>query len=685
MSELLFEIGTEEIPSIHLYDLIAQMRTNISGTLSEQRVEFSEVKTFGTPRRLVAVVEGVADKQKDVVRKIRGPRASVAFNAQGEPTAALGFARSKGVKVEDLVIEEDEKGVKYVYAYQHSVGKPTTEVLPEILKTVITSFRLPKSMRWGSKVRFLRPIRWIVALFGGEIVPFSIDGCCSSGRTTRGHRFMGSQEVTVMDVHDYFEKMKENFVVVDPEERRKMILEGAERAAEALSFRVDWDEELLRENVSLVEYPTVIIGRFDEDFLKLPEEVLITVLKHHQRYFPVRDSSGKLLTYFVSVSNNRPKSVELIREGNEHVVKARLKDAVFFWEEDIRKPLSDRVESLKNIVFQEELGSMYDKTMRLVKLSALLVKLVGREDKADTVYRTALLSKTDLTTSMVYELPELQGIMGREYAKVSGEQPEVAEGIFEHLLPRFRGDKLPSGLEGAVVGICDRCDTIVGAVKVGMMPTGSQDPYGLRRSARGIVEIVWGREMDFSLMELIRRAAELLGTNEECVQETEDFIVQRLKAQLREEGYEHDVVDAVISGRWDRLLRMKKKLDALVKVRKEENFKDLVLAVGRIKNILKGKSIAGARVDRSLFRDEAEAELHSTYLTVRGECEPLLKQMKYGSAIRRMQVLVPVVNRFFDKVLVMDNDIDVRNNRLALLTVLRDFFMVIGDLSLLTV
>ncbi len=685
MSELLFEIGTEEIPSIHLYNLIFQMKTNMIEALTDQRIEFSSVKAYGTPRRLVAVVEGIADKQRDMVKKVRGPRASVAFNAQGEPTAALGFAKSKGVKIEDLVIEEDERGVKYVYAYQHSVGKPTMDVLPDVLKMVIGSFKLPKSMRWGSKIRFLRPIRWLVALFGGEIVPFFIDGGCSSGRITRGHRFMGSREISIMDVHDYFEKMEENFVVIDPEVREKMILEDAEKAAEALSFSIDWDEELLRENVSLVEYPTVIIGRFDENFLKLPEEVLITVMKHHQRYFPVRDLNGKLLTYFVTVSNNRPKSVELIREGNEHVIKARLKDAVFFWEEDIKKPLSERVEELKSIIFQESLGSMYDKTMRLVKLSTLLVGMIGKEEKSESVYRTALLCKTDLTTSMVYELPELQGVMGREYARVSGESDEVAKGIFEHLLPRFRDDKLPEGLEGAVVGVCDRCDTIVGAVKKGMMPTGSQDPYGLRRSARGIVEVVWNREMDFSLLALVQKASELLDAGSDCVQATMEFMAQRIKAQLREEGFDHDVVDAVMLGKWDKLLRMRRKLDALVDLKKDEDIKELVLATGRIKNILKSSKVTGVKVDRSLFRDEMEAELHSAYLAVRKECEPLFKQMEYKDAVRKMQALVPVINRFFDKVLVMDKDMEVRNNRIALLMALRDFITVVGDLSVLTV
>ena len=509
MKELLLEIGTEEIPAGFIPQALIDLESLAKKELEANRIDFHGINTLGTPRRLVLVIESISEKQRDEETKKIGPSKQAAFDAKGNPTkAAIGFAKSQSVPVESLTLIQTEKG-EYVCAVKKESGKPTSELLSSIIPKWIFSIPFQKSMKWADiPIRFARPIHWILALFGGEVVPFEV-GNIRSGNKTYGHRFMHPGHFPVKDFQSYLQKTREASVIVDPVERKKRIEDEMIREGAKVSGRVLKDEELLNEVNFLVEYPVALCGTFDNKFLSLPREILIHSMKEHQRYFPVVDDHGILLPHFVCISNINPKSREVVVKGNEKVLKARLSDAAFFFEDDLKIPLEKRLEQLKKVVFQAKIGTSYEKVMRFKQLALWMAERIDPKLR-EAVERTSLLCKADLVTGMVGEFPKLQGIVGKEYARLSGEKPEVAEAICEHYLPGFAGDRLPSGPIGDIVSIADKMDTIVGCFGVGLVPTGTADPFGLRRQALGIIRIILEKKYSISLRGLIEESEKQL-------------------------------------------------------------------------------------------------------------------------------------------------------------------------------
>ncbi|ACX52825.1 glycyl-tRNA synthetase, beta subunit [Ammonifex degensii KC4] len=689
MRDFLLEIGTEEMPARLLSSILEDLREKAQELLREARLSYREIKTFGTPRRLVLLVKGLAEKQERLVREVKGPARRVAFDEEGKPTkAALGFARSQGVKVEDLVVRL-VGDTEYVYAVKEEEGRPTPEVLRELCPRLITSLSFPRSMRWGDKkISFIRPIRWLLALYGEEVIPFELDGL-KAGNVTRGHRFLSSAPVTVPSPEAYFQLMAENFVVVDPEERKKLILSQLEELAAREGGKVEADPELLEEVANLVEYATAFCGSFSPEFLRLPEAVLVTTMKEHQRYFPLRDKEGKLLPRFLAVHSSSPAHTEGIRKGNERVLKARLADASFFYREDLARPLADRVEGLKRVVYLEDLGTLYDKTLRLQELVAYLGNELGVDDATRKILaRAAYLAKADLLTHMVYEFPELQGVMGREYALASGEDPAVAEALYEQYLPRFAGDALPQTMPGRILGLADKVDNLVGCFGLGLIPTGSQDPYALRRQALGIIHIITSASLSLSLSRLWEKAYQAyrgrlrLGL-EEVLGSLRDFFAQRLRA-LWGEKIRAEVIEAVLAVGFDDLNRAFLKTQALAAFCQDPAFPLLHTAYLRAVNILKG-NLPEEKPDPSLFVHPAEQELYDTLVGLEEEVAPDLKRGDYFAVLQKLTRLHDPVARFFDGVLVMDENPALRANRLALLAWIVRLVREVGDISCIPV
>ena len=585
MEKLLFEIGTEEIPAKFMPGILAQLQELAAKKMTELRIPFEGVKVYGTPRRMTFIASGVAEAQADSTVEAKGPSAKIAF-VNGEPSkAALGFARGQGVDVKDLVVRDN-----YVYAVKHLAGAAVKDLLPGLLMDILTSLNFPKNMRWADHdFRFVRPIRWLVALFGEEVVPVEITGV-KSGKFSRGHRFLrpsaveaGKEHESVLDAAkaffdtaankvkntvasavigatgvveipnaDAYEKtLYDNFVMVDQDARRELIREQVIALGIAEGGHVEIDEDLLEEVNYLVEWPTALCGKFEDKFLALPKECIITPMRDHQRYFPVMAEDGSLLNKFITVRNGGNDHLEVVAHGNERVLRARLSDAEFFFNEDRKQSLADRLEKLKTVSFQEGLGNMNDKSNRLVQAANMLaIAINAKVDKAQ-LERTALLCKCDLVTGMVVEFTELQGVMGREYAKLDGEAPAVAQGIFEHYLPRFAGDELPKSDIGRIVGIADKLDNICATFSRGLAPTGSQDPYALRRQALGIINILLDANYHISLYKVIAGALYLLQIAPEqtgkLVPQIAEFMKQRLRNMLIDQGIRYDVVDAVLA------------------------------------------------------------------------------------------------------------------------------------------
>ena len=681
---LLFEIGTEEIPAGFMEPALSFMERYITRAFNTQRVDHGDIITMGTPRRLVLMAKDVAETQRDKVEEVMGPPAKVAFDEAGNPTkAALGFAKGQGVAVEDLKVKETPKGA-YVYVLKEEKGGQTMELLPGILEQLVRSIPFKKSMRWGNRdIRFARPIHWFLALFGEEVVEFEIEGI-KSGRITYGHRFLAPDPIELARPEDYMEAMEKARVVVDHKARRASIWEQVQREAARVGGVPQEDEDLLNEVNFLVEYPVATCGTFDQEFLELPPEVLITPMKEHQKYFPVFDREGKLMNHFVVVNNILTDDMDLITQGNERVLRARLADARFFFQEDKETPLMDMFEKLKDVVFQEKLGTSYEKVMRFRQLALFMAEKVA-PDKKDLVDRTALLCKADLESQMVYEFPELQGVMGREYARIQGEPREVYLGIYEHYLPRFAGDELPTTVTGALVGIADRIDTIVGCFGIGLIPTGSEDPYGIRRDTLGIIHVILSQGFRLSLGELIDKALEILGDKverdpREVKEEVLNFLRQRLYHLWISEGFRQDLVDAVLSAGFDDLVATKKRLEALVAFSQDPNFEALMTTFKRVVNILP-PDFTRDQVDPQLLTKDEEKALYQALLQLEGKVEELVAQENYLEALKTIATLKEKVDAFFDGVLVMDKDEAIKNNRLALLKRIARLFTGIADLS----
>jgi len=687
MKELLLEIGTEEIPSAFIPQALEDLKNLLRKELETNRIDFKDIKTLGTPRRLVLVVGSVSEQQRDWEEQKIGPSKQAAFDKDGNPQkAAIGFAKSQSVPVESLKIVQTEKG-EYVCAVRKEAGKPASELLSTLLPKVILSIPFQKSMRWADvSIRFARPIHWLLALFGGKTISFEV-GNVKSANATYGHRFMSPGPIVVEDFRDYLQKTREAFVLVDPKERKKKIEEEMEREATTLSGRVLMDERLLEEVNFLVEFPVVLCGTFDSKFLSLPQEVVIHSMKEHQRYFPMVGGDGKLVPRFICISNIAPKDPKVVIKGNERVLRARLSDAAYFFQEDLKISIEKRVEQLKQVVFQAKLGTSYEKMSRFKNLASWIADRIDSTLK-DKVERAAFLCKADLVTGMVGEFPKLQGIVGREYARLSGEKAEVAEAIYEHYLPAFAGDRLPSSPIGDIVSIADKLDTIVGCFGIGLAPTGTADPFGLRRQTLGILRIFLEKGYPISLAQLIEESGRLLKEKmerspQEVKQEVLDFFRTRHQYFLLDKGYPSDVIDAVASTSFDDLVDVQYRIDALKGARAWQDFESIVIAFKRAMNILKGTR-APQEINPQLLGDTVEKNLHQAYLKAKEEIDRLLEKKTYGSALLEMTKLRKPIDDFFNGVMVMVEDEAVRNNRLALLDKIGCLFLRIGDFSKLT-
>lgn len=681
--DLLFEIGTEEIPARFMPKALADICQYAGEEFASAHIEHSRIKAECTPRRIVLAVEKLSAAQSDSVEVFKGPLKAQAFDDNGNPTkAAEGFARSKGVSAADLKVKEIG-GAEYVVAEKIEKGQATESVLPQILDRIIRRLSFQKSMYWADpSVRFARPVRWIVALYGGSVIKVGF-GNVESGNVSRGHRFMGAGSVVINDPSEYKRLMKENFVITDPEERKEMILAGIASVEKELGAKVEVDPDLLEENVHLNEYPVVFYGSFDKEFLEIPEEVLVLSMAKNQRYFPVRDKDGRLMANFVGVSNNIAKDMNVVREGNERVLRARLYDAAFFWKEDLQKSLDDLAAELRSVTYQEQLGSVYDKVQRTKKLALWLTEALSFGEWRPAVERAADIAKADLVTSMVYEFADVQGVMGREYARKAGEPEDVAMALYEQYLPRFAGDSIPSAPAGALIGIADRADTLAAIYKIGLEPTSSQDPYGLRRAARCINEIIWGFPLDIDIYLLLEKAASLFSIDKETLDRIRSFVRQRLQVQLREKGFRHEVVELVLQTISNRPLQAYRMAETLQKRSDEVWFTDLITAAVRVKNILNKAGSVPGEVDPSLLVEGAEKELYEKLLILEEEVTSAVDRCDWEKLASVLAELAPVIAGFFNDVLVMDENLSVRNNRLALLGKCSDFFLMVGDFSLL--
>ncbi len=681
--DLLFEIGTEEIPARFMPKALADICQYAGEEFASAHIEHSRIKAECTPRRIVLAVEKLSAAQSDSVEVFKGPLKAQAFDDNGNPTkAAEGFARSKGVSAADLKVKEIG-GAEYVVAEKIEKGQATESVLPQILDRIIRRLSFQKSMYWADpSVRFARPVRWIVALYGGSVIKVGF-GNVESGNVSRGHRFMGAGSVVINDPSEYKRLMKENFVITDPEERKEMILAGIASVEKELGAKVEVDPDLLEENVHLNEYPVVFYGSFDKEFLEIPEEVLVLSMAKNQRYFPVRDKDGRLMANFVGVSNNIAKDMNVVREGNERVLRARLYDAAFFWKEDLQKSLDDIAAELRSVTYQEQLGSVYDKVQRTKKLALWLTEALSFGEWRPAVERAADIAKADLVTSMVYEFADVQGVMGREYARKAGEPEDVAMALYEQYLPRFAGDSIPSAPAGALIGIADRADTLAAIYKIGLEPTSSQDPYGLRRAARCINEIIWGFPLDIDIYLLLEKAASPFSIDKETLDRIRSFVRQRLQVQLREKGFRHEVVELVLQTISNRPLQAYRMAETLQKRSDEVWFTDLITAAVRVKNILNKAGSVPGEVDPSLLVEGAEKELYEKLLILEEEVTSAVDRCDWEKLASVLAELAPVIAGFFNDVLVMDENLSVRNNRLALLGKCSDFFLMVGDFSLL--
>lgn len=677
MKQFLLEIGTEEIPAGFVKVGLESLKNGFIKFFSEECITYGNITLYSTPRRLAILIDNVADKQEDRVRETTGPPEKISYDKDGKLTkAAVGFAKSAGIDAAELKVVKTGRG-DYLQATVQVAGKDTKEVLSEALPGIITSVQFPKTMRWSdSPIKFVRPIRWILALLGDEVVTFKLEGLKSSN-LTYGHRFLSSHSVKVEEPSTYLSILNRNHVIADLDNRKGIIADGIRKVEESEGCNIHEDNELLDTVTSLVEYPHVIVGEFDDEYLSLPKELLITVMRTHQKYFSLEDRKGSLLPKFIVVSNSLPDNEDIVRKGNERVLKARLEDARFYYNDDLKKPLWDFKDDLKNITFQEELGSVFDKLERVSFICSFMAdRLNVSDDDKDKLQRAAMLSKADLITGVVGEFPELQGYMGKVYALESGEDVEVADAIFEHYLPRFADDILPSSDLGSIISIADKIDSIASFFYLDMIPTGSEDPFALRRQAAGIIRILQERDYPLTLDLLIETALKgLEGDYTPSIKSLTEkilaFFNQRLEGILLSQGYGHDTIDAVLSIKGLTMKEIKLRLDTLAALRKEAGFEGLLTAAKRVYNIL-GERKAG-EVKEDLFKDGSEDALF--------ECVASLEGKLPGTDFTGLFKTEEPINTFFDKVLVMDKDEAVKANRLALLSKVRSLFDSFADFS----
>ena len=677
--DLLFEIGAEEIPAGFMPNILGQLKQLAETKLNDAHLPFESIATYGTPRRLALIVKGLADTSAEISERHKGPSASIAYDADGNATkAAIGFARGKGLDVADLVVEDG-----YIYAETKTAGVPAKDIVTEMLPQLITGLNFPKSMHWGNlDAKFVRPVRWLVALLDEDVIPVEF-ATVQSGNVTRGHRFLGADEITIKNAASYVDTLKENFVMVDQDARRELISKQLHDMAASKNASIVWDDDLLEEINYLVEWPTALCGGFEESYLALPDAAIITPMKDHQRYFPLVDQEGKLLPMFLTVRNGSDYSIEVVQAGNERVLRARLDDAKFFFNEDRKKPLIDRQDGLTKIVFQEGLGNLADKTERLLKLGRVFGEECGlHEDTVVVLERATELAKTDLTTGMVTEFTELQGVMGKEYALLDGESPEVAEAIFEQYLPRFAGDVLPQTEAGKVLSIIDKVDNIVATFSRGLIPTGSQDPYALRRQTIGILNILLGSEWNISLRPIFKASMELLNVpaekQEELLGQVEEFFTLRLKNIFLDREVPHHVIDLLLSNNELSVADAEGLVNALLANRIDENV-ELVQAYTRMYNLVKDVEYTGVNSD--LLKEDAEKELFEAASKASEASSAAWEAGDYDAVVAVPATLVPAINKFFEDVMVMDKDEAIKANRLQLVRLAYSVMAIIGDIS----
>lgn len=683
--DLVYEIGTEELPSSAVYSAIEQLQVSVPKALDDARLGYEGVAVLASPRRIAVLVSQLAERQADAVTVAKGPSAAAAYDADGNPTpAAQGFARGKGVPVEALEVREDDSGARYVYATIETTGVPSTEVLPGLLARLTESLEWAKSQRWGSgTARFPRPVRWLLCLLGTDVVPVEFAGL-TAGRVTRGHRFLASAPVELPAAWEYPELLERACVLVDQEARAKALREGIEAAAERSGGRAVVPEKTFAEVVNLVEWPTVAVGTFDEEFLEVPREMLEHAMGSHQRYFPVERIDGSLDNRFIVAHNGAPARTDEIVRGHERVIRARLADAAFFYREDLAVPLEGWLPRLESVVFQERLGTAAQKVARVERLAARIAGMLDAPaDETAWAARAAHLAKADLVTNCVVEFTDLQGTMGRYYALAAGEAPEVALAIQEHYRPRFSGDAPPSTLAGRIVSIADKVDTICGIFAAGMPPKGTSDPFALRRSAIGVVQMMLSGSR-LSLDALIAEALDgLAGATEFDASvvgaAVKEFFTGRLETILRDRGHAYDTVEAVLAVAADDPADALERCEALTFFRgSSDAMEDLSVAFTRARNLSKPELGVGA--DRALMGAE-ELALADALDAAGATAEELLAQGAYGGLLDSLAALRGPIDAFFDAVMVMDEDARLRENRLRLLNRFVSLFDAFADLS----
>lgn len=682
--DLLIEIGLEEMPARFVTDSMNQLAEKVEKWLNEQKISFKDIRKFSTPRRLTVLIEQVAEKQEDVQEEAKGPAKKIALDEEGNWTkAAFGFTKGQGATVEDIYFKE-VNGVEYAFIQKFIKGKETKELLLE-LKELIESLSFPKNMRWGSyDLRYARPIQWLIVLFGNEVIPITITGVHSSN-VTFGHRFIGSK-VELTEPAQYEEALLQQNVVADYDKRKQAIRDQLKNLEKEKNWIIPIDEDLLEEVTNLVEYPTALYGTFEEEYLNLPDEVLITTMREHQRYFPVKDQSGKLLPYFVTVRNGDSNYLENVARGNEKVLRARLSDANFFYQEDRKLSIEQALNKLDKIVFHEELGTVGDKVKRIVNISKQLGERIGlSESELSLVKRAAEISKFDLVTQMVYEFPELQGIMGEKYARLKGEKEEVAVALNEHYMPRHAEDEAPTSIVGAIVGIADKLDTIAGFFSIGKIPSGSQDPYALRRQASGIVQTVIAKSWRIPLNELFNLAINEYDVKDRTSIETEmmTFFKMRVKHVLQEQGIRYDIIDAVLDSSYQEINAYIDRAKVLTKESQSDEFKEIVEALSRVINI--AKKGEESEIEPSLFQKDEENALYEAYLQLKDEYNQLTLKGDYATLFERFKELEEIINTYFDQIMVMAENEDIRRNRLSQMVQLANIITSFANLNVIIV
>lgn len=685
--DFLLEIGTEEIPSDYIQPISSELKENFIEKAKELRLKYANIRTFSTPRRVAIIVYGMFERQETVVIETLGPAERVAFDENKKPTqAAIGFARSQGVDVSELKVKETERG-RYVFAVKKVHGEKTEKILEQLVPELLQSLHFPKSMRWGSiQFRFVRPIQWLVVLYGNKILRCEIAGL-KAGRQTYGHRFMFPDSINIKMPSEYVDKLRSAFCIVDRDERKEFLKKQLQQISKRLKLNVVYNEELFSKVIDLVEYPVPVVCSLPDKYMTLPEKVLSNVLNEQQKFFTTVDNNGRLTTKFIAVSNTRPRTQNELRSGYERVVSARLADADFFFREDLKVTLSERVEKLKQIIFFEKLGTYYEKTMRLKEIVRELSEKIAPH-LTEKVVRAAHLSKADLITHMVIEFPKLQGIMGMEYARQNKEDEEVAIAIYEQYLPVTAGDELPKTIPGIILGLADKMDNIVTGFILGNIPTGTADPFAYRRQALGIIHTLLGAKLSLSISEVceivIKHLANVIEFDRDSIKHTVmEFFRARLSGVFAAQNFPKELVESVIKDDSLNIVEIQKKIIALEELYKDEQFNSLLLCYKRIVNILGNHNFI--EINESQFVEREEYHLFDVFKNIEGSYNEKLSKSQYVDAVRALYSLIDPINNFFDRVLIMSEDINIRQNRLALLNNLKQLFKKFGDFSKLPV